>query len=370
MIITKTVQLVIINSMKKYYINLGYVIPKEPNPIIEINVNDLSKGSSITVECKCDICNTVYTIPYNKYLKNIKNSGYYSCRGICSRNKFKQTNLQKYGVENVFQNEEIKDKIKKVILKKYGVENPNQLDETKKKSKKTKLEKYGNENYVNIQKIKNTCLEKYGVDHVSKTDFYVDKCIKTCIKRYGLKHYSQTEEYKKRCKKTCLEKYGTESSNSNNQVKEKKKKTKLEKYSNENYINLEKMKQTSFEKYGVNYPIQNIDIFNKQRISGFKLKHYKETNLTYQGSYELDFLEKFSDKINIKNGTTIKYSTNKVYFPDFFISELNLIIEIKSEYTLNLHKEKNLEKQKACLEQGFNFIFIIDKDYTKFNELF
>ncbi|HRW21443.1 MAG TPA: hypothetical protein P5509_05675 [Bacteroidales bacterium] len=47
------------------------------------------------------------------------------------------------------------------------------------------------------------------------------------------------------------------------------------------------------------------------------------------------------------------------YYPDFYIKSTNTIIEVKSQWTFDKWKEKNLAKQKACLEQGFNFKFII-----------
>jgi len=47
------------------------------------------------------------------------------------------------------------------------------------------------------------------------------------------------------------------------------------------------------------------------------------------------------------------------YFPDFYIKSIDTIIEVKSEYTFNLHKEKNLAKEQACLKKGHNFIFKI-----------
>jgi len=45
------------------------------------------------------------------------------------------------------------------------------------------------------------------------------------------------------------------------------------------------------------------------------------------------------------------------YFPDFYIKSTNTIIEVKSKWTFELHKEKNLAKQKACITKGFNFEF-------------
>jgi very-short-patch-repair endonuclease len=56
----------------------------------------------------------------------------------------------------------------------------------------------------------------------------------------------------------------------------------------------------------------------------------------------------------------------KYYHPDFFIQDINLIIEIKSDYYFNLHIDKNLAKKKSCVENGFNFLFIINKDYQEF----
>jgi len=58
----------------------------------------------------------------------------------------------------------------------------------------------------------------------------------------------------------------------------------------------------------------------------------------------------------------IKYCFNDkehIYYPDIYIKSINTIIEVKSQWTFEQHKEKNLAKQKACLEQGFNFEFAI-----------
>ena len=107
-----------------------------------------------------------------------------------NREKYKQTCLEKYGIENPFQSEEIKEKSKKTNLEKYGVEHPVQKQEfvdkaigtkaseygsledyyshASSKMKETKLERYGDENFVNTEKRRNTCLQKYGVDNPSK----------------------------------------------------------------------------------------------------------------------------------------------------------------------------------------------------------
>jgi hypothetical protein len=105
--------------------------------------------------------------------KSIKN-GYNSyCSAKCSANsphtveKRKQTNLQKYGVENVFASKEVKQKIKKNNLQLYGVESHTQREEIKQKTAKTNLERYGTiapaQNNEVLNKMKQTNLQKYSI---------------------------------------------------------------------------------------------------------------------------------------------------------------------------------------------------------------
>lgn len=63
-----------------------------------------------------------------------------------------------------------------------------------------------------------------------------------------------------------------------------------------------------------------------------------------------------------KNIGKIQYmfkNTKRTYYPDFYIKSTNTIIEVKSQWTFDKWKEKNLAKEQACLEQGFNFQFMI-----------
>ena len=204
----------------------------------------------------------------------------------------------------------------------------NRSDIKKSKSKETFLKKYNVENPFQCKefqdKIKETNFNKYGVEHPLQSKEFQDKSRHTCLEKYGVEHVSQVESFKDKSKRTCLVKYGAEN------------------------------------------PMQNKEVFNKQQKSVFKKAKFKNTNIHYQGSYELDFLNRYYDEILIENGPSIKYKfkgKNKVYHSDFYLPERNIIIEVKSDYTYKVDMKKNLEKEKACLEQGYNFIFIIDKDY-------
>lgn len=70
-------------------------------------------------------------------------------------------------------------------------------------------------------------------------------------------------------------------------------------------------------------------------------KYFKYKHLSYQASYERDFINYCEDNglLNkISNGPFLWYEYSgkqKRYFSDFFIEELNLIIEIKSLHWFN-----------------------------------
>jgi very-short-patch-repair endonuclease len=68
----------------------------------------------------------------------------------------------------------------------------------------------------------------------------------------------------------------------------------------------------------------------------------------------------------------IKYEFDekiKTYHPDFYNKKNNLIIEIKSDYIYNKDVDKNIAKKKSCISQGYNFIFIINKNYSEFENI-
>jgi hypothetical protein len=229
---------------------------------------------------------------------------------------FKRKEVRQLAKKNItsypFEDKKIQDKIKKGNIKKYGVENQFQREDIK-------------------RKIKEFNLENYGVAYYSQSKEYREKYKETIKKKYGCDHYSKTEEFKT------------------------------------------KFKTTSNERYNADHPMQNIDIFNKQQMSIFKTRKFKNTDIYYTGSYELEFLEKFYDKIYIENGPSIFYMFNgvkKVYFSDFYIPPKNTIIEIKSRWVYNLQDlKKNKLKEKAAIDSGFSYLMIMEKDYSEFEKL-
>jgi hypothetical protein len=102
--------------------------------------------------------------------------------------KIKQTNLERYGFENVHQNEEIKKKSEETTLLRYGAKNSFQSEEIKESIKK---------------KVK----EKYGVDYTTQIPEFKEKARKTFLSKYGVSSAQQIPEAKVKARKTLRNQY-------------------------------------------------------------------------------------------------------------------------------------------------------------------
>lgn len=123
------------------------------------------------------------------------------------------------------------------------------------------------------------------------------------------------------------------------------------------------------KRYGYEYPSQNKDVLLERLRNGFKIKNFGD--VYYQGSFEKDFLDKYYHKLKIENGFSIVYYSEgkkKSYLPDFFISDLDLLIEIKSLYWYRKNLEKCKDKEYYT-KKKHNYILILDKDYREFDQI-
>ena len=133
----------------------------------------------------------------------------------------------------------------------------------------------------------------------------------------------------------------------------------------------ERVKATNIQRYGVEFLVHNELIYKKMLSASHRIKCHI-SGLEYQGTYELHFIEWcIENNISITKCKTFAYKMNNkhIYYPDFYYEPMKLVIEVKSTYTYNYHLEKNLAKQKAVLDAGYNFIFIIDKNYSELYNL-
>jgi hypothetical protein len=143
-------------------------------------------------------------------------------------------------------------------------------------------------------------------------------------------------------------------------------------------------------KYGKLYLLDDPEMQKKmlanRRISGtYQWSSNKATEkLTYTSSYELDFLKMldlvlhwpFSD-ICAPSPHTYEYEyqgKKHFYIPDFFISSISCEVEIKSSIG-DVRNKESYEKEAIkdnlmkSLHHMFNYIRIMDKNYTEFLKL-
>jgi hypothetical protein len=220
-------------------------------------------------------------------------------------------------------------KWKDTLIKKYGVDHPMKIEKSKIKTRKTKKENHDNENFNNREKATNTCLKKYGVKYPLQNKDIYNKFKDSILKSTGYNYPLSSEKAKIKFRQTCQ------------------------------------------YRYGVDYPSQDLTIFIKQQKSGMLIKEYRDTGIYYRGSYEFDFLKKYYDKFKIENPISVKYTfnnKNRIYHPDFYLPEFNLIVEIKNNFLYNKYYESIIEKEKSVVQNNFNFILILEKNYNEFNE--
>jgi len=297
---------------------------------------------------ECKICNTEikfqgFKHPYNLTCSKNCNKIYRS--SIEFKNKVKNTNLIKYGVENPWQSKEVKEKIKQTNLNRYGVENPNQSKKIKEKIKQTNLDRYGVENPWQSEevkeKIKQTNLDKYGVEYAFQSEEVKEKIKQTNLIKYGVKYNLQSKEIREKIKQTNLDRYGVENPWQSEEVKEKIKQTNLDKYGvecpNQSKEIREKTKTTNLNKYGFEYPLQ---------IKQFKEKS-KQTCLNKYGS------------TNYKNSSFFKEKTKNERLNDFLskISNYKFInIDQYENITLKCNKcNKEFKESIYFLRERYNY---------------
>jgi len=201
------------------------------------------------------------------------------------KNKVKDTNNKKFGKDWATQNDSIKNKISKTNIERYGVDNPSKLKEIREKAENTMIEKYGVKYAMQSDEVRKYLneyfLNKYGVDNPSKLKEIREKAENTMIEKYGVKYALQNEDFKKKLKETNFERYGVE-------------------YPIQSIEIIEKFKNTNLNKYGVDNPSKSEEI---------KLK-IKKTILEKYNTLNLNSISEISDKI--KNKNIIKYGRTHI----------------------------------------------------------
>jgi hypothetical protein len=379
-------------SNKKYpfVCDIGHRWPMSP---AKLNADRWCPNLSCSAKKRKQTCLKKFGVAHSSQSEEIKEKMRQTCLsnyGVKSpfqskeiREKIKQTWMRNHGVEYPSQSEKIKEKIKRTCMKNHGVSNPMQSEKIKQKSQQTCLKNHGVKNSMQSAKIREksrqTCLKIYGVKCSLQSDRVKEKIKQICMKRYGVQHFMQSAKVREKNRLTCMKNYGVEYPTQLEKFKEKSRQTCLKNHGVKNSMQSkkirEKSQQTCIRNHGVRNPMQCPKIFGKQQKSAFKFKEYKfpSGRITQVQGYEpaalnaLILIYNEQDiQTSFENQLAIDYYSNDgkshVYYPDIFVTSENMIIEVKSTYTYDLHKEKNELKARACVEQGYKFQFyIIDR---------
>ena len=203
----------------------------------------------------------------NKTLKEKYGENYQS---IISE-KRKQTFLERFGCDNPFANEDVKEKIIHTCAAKYGHQHHMQSPIIKEKVKRTNIEKYGYDNVSRVpevkEKIKETNLNKYGFPLATQNPDVKAKIVSTMIKNGNARIFEGLDA------KMWAEKTGYCLSRFNQLIKQYGFEIAKTMYRTEGYSSIELMFRSFLEEYSIPYVQQHrvsIDE-NKYYIADFKI---------------------------------------------------------------------------------------------------
>lgn len=223
MLLTKEVTMFWNGNNKKHFVSKGYIFTKMKDKFI-VDVNDLSHGSKVKVTVECDYCGKIKTLEWRAYLRQ-HDEQFGDCCHSCCDIKRSQTFLNKYGVKNISQLDNIKEKKVQSYLSHYGTIHPLKSKVCMDKLRQTNMDKYGYEYAGQVpqfqDKQKQTCIEKYGVDSTLKSPIIRQRIRKTCEEKYNAPTPFESDIIQNNIKRTCIEKYGAESPLLSSEIQEK-----------------------------------------------------------------------------------------------------------------------------------------------------
>jgi len=306
------------------------------------NFSTFYKNFRISKETKIKfVCSKCKKQQINSFYNFQKNS---DC--LCVQCKITNTKLERYGVENWFQIKSIHQKaIKKSTTK-----------EAREKYKKTNLEKYGREYNLSDTKTKQeSMMKKYGVSHPMQSEEFKSKLRTSYWDKLKDEDYNNQVVANRR--KTCLEKYGVDSSPKSDIAKQSAKNTFNKNYGVDHPMQIKEIYEKVF--------------LNQKRSWGIKIYDtIFGDKIHYQSNYELLFIKDCENKnIRVLDGPSIPYvlhEQNKMYHIDFETEKY--LIEIKGSnqfYYETLESGEIEAKNKAALLYAASinkeFLFLLDK---------
>lgn len=382
MILSKTAKVRVNYANAKYYEDKGYSIPMkkaslytfqktgkeytyDTDAYIEVNVEDLPKGSKALLDVTCDICNIPKSMKYCDYNKSISTQGFHVCPN-CVSVKIQKTVMERYNVPNASMLPKFQEKAKETSRKKYGCDFPMQNKKVREQAEQTCYEKYGQKHALQVPEIKEKAREtfqkKYNANSPFGSSEIREKIAKTCEERYGYKNPKQSPIIKEKIRNNLIEKYGKPSCYTE-EVKEKRMTTCQQKYGVDfpllsEEIN-QKAKETNKQKYGYEYASQSPEIKKKKADTFYK-----------NGSVATSSQQRYIQNLygGILNGVVANYNCDIVFEEEKLIVEIdfsghNLSVKL-GNMTEEEFKQKEIVRSSIIKRAGYKTMRIISRhDY-------
>jgi hypothetical protein len=370
---------------------------REANKLSSINYqSDLARRQTaqqkreLTMLEKHGVANPMQSIDLKQRNMKAKNKRPETER-LQSLEKTKSTTRARYGCDNVFQNEEIKQKSKNTLLEKYGKDNSGKVTDFREKASQTYFKKTGHlhpfktpqamksmlDTYKNnkeeiVEKIKTSHIQSHG-DWYART-IEGKKTIKAAVqKAFGTDNPMQSEIVKKRLEQTNFEKYGGHPMRSV-EIKKKFQQTNFEKYGGhpnsahytENARNILSDKILFTEMMSKTSARRAAEILGVDYTTIFKRCKLYEVDLSQSSTYETEIAAFLTDLgvEFIRNDRTI-IAPNEL---DFIIPSHNLAIEFNGLYyhcdsPRGVDHGYHLKKYQKCADLGLRLVMINEDEW-------
>ncbi len=168
-------------------------------------------------------------------------------------------------------------------------------------------------------------------------DTYIAKVSKICVCGKEKKFRSVGEGYRTYCSPQCRSNH-TEA-------------TKYWEGKKQPQEMINKRRDTMVERYGV--------------ANGYLTKHRvaeKYKGFVCRSKYEklfVDFAEAYGFNLSVPDRIPYEFEgRSRYYYPDFYIEELDLIVEVKSDWTWSQQLDLNIAKMVCTIEQGYDIVFL------------
>lgn len=251
-----------------------------------------------------------------------------------------------------------------------------------------------------------TKIEKYGNANVAKTDHFKKKSVETYMKKYGVPHNMKDEGVRKKVKETNRKNCGYDSNLSDPRCVEKRLRTMGGKSGYAIPEIQTKANDTCIKRYGKIINLGDDETYQHYLKKSKNTKYFELDDgrkILYESGYEKTFLETLKELEILEYIERPSFYSYKLegedkyrhYYPDYsfsnkrskkdFLAFMSLyidvsviekehceeiLIELKSNYYYELHKEKNICKWKYVPFNKPLFVIFCEKNKIKKVELY